>query len=246
MITIRRITENWDRDLILNKFPGWNLYLNPGEEILEGNPENLNFSGKSYICSVLYNNILTKEIRIWHSDLKFKNPIYEYIEDENSQFSDIIISGKQIDYDLPEIVKWKNQNLLNTDPYYYEALCHLKHNNYEDFIINAENYFFRSQKVICTTMLRYYLAIVYFSKGNYKESIKNLIFCLEKNLCMAEFWCLLGDIHLALKHYYKSYHFYENAIIFGSRRLNNDLWPLHIPKYSDYPQEKMNLLVNKV
>jgi hypothetical protein len=64
---------------------------------------------------------------------------------------------------------------------------------------------------------------------------------------MAEFWCLLGDIHYSLlKEYDKAYSFYDNAIFLGKKRLKSDLWPMEISKYSDYPEEMKKSCNNKI
>jgi hypothetical protein len=63
---------------------------------------------------------------------------------------------------------------------------------------------------------------------------------LEKNPTMAEFWCLLGDINFELKKYKKAFYFYENAIMLGKLRVNDDDLPIDIIKYKEYP-EKMKI-----
>jgi tetratricopeptide (TPR) repeat protein len=90
-------------------------------------------------------------------------------------------------------------------------------------------------------MIKYYSALIYFYiNKDFASSVSNIIFCLEKNPTMAEFWCLLGDINFELKKYKKAFYFYENAIILGKLRVNDDELPVDIIKYKDYP-EKMKI-----
>ena len=58
---------------------------------------------------------------------------------------------------------------------------------------------------------------------------------------MSEFWCLLVDINFEMKKYQKAYYFYDNAIILGSQRLNNDELPIDVKKYKEYP-DKMKII----
>ena len=58
---------------------------------------------------------------------------------------------------------------------------------------------------------------------------------------MAEFWTHLADINFELKKYLKAYYFYENAIILGKLRSNEDELPIDIVKYKEYP-EKMKII----
>jgi hypothetical protein len=50
----------------------------------------------------------------------------------------------------------------------------------------------------------------------------------------------LGDINFELKKYKKAFYFYENAIMLGKLRVNDDDLPIDIIKYKEYP-EKMKI-----
>ena len=99
-------------------------------------------------------------------------------------------------------------------------------------------------------MTKYYLSLIYFYiKKDFKNSIENLAFCIEKNPTMAEFWCLLGDINYELKKYKKAYFFYENARWLGEHRSNNDDLPVEINKYKEYPEKMKKIckeLIDKI
>jgi tetratricopeptide (TPR) repeat protein len=81
---------------------------------------------------------------------------------------------------------------------------------------------------------------------NYNIALKHLTYCLSENILMAEFWCLLGDIHLEIKDYKKAKEFYENAIILGNKRLEFDEWPLQINKYEEYPNNSVLYNINSL
>lgn len=94
-------------------------------------------------------------------------------------------------------------------------------------------------------MLKYYVAMVEFIVyKNYEKSLEYLSICLNANLLMAEFWCLIGDIYLYLGDKIKAFSFYENALILGNRRLENDEWPIYLNKYDEYPKQKIKEIKN--
>lgn len=217
-----------------------NMYIEPWETIIY-NSEDL--KEDNYMCRVLKNGILTKEIRMWSKDFKFENPIYESIKTDKISFSKVLfISDRSNDYSLDEIQEWKRKNLLEADPYYYEAIKYLSQFKYKEFMNAAENYLFKEKNsTIAITMLKYYIAMVEFGiLKNHYNAIKIILYCLSNNILMAEFWCLLGDIYFTSKEFKKAIHFYENAIILGNKRVEDDEWPLHINKYQEYPTEMIN------
>ena len=90
-------------------------------------------------------------------------------------------------------------------------------------------------------MLRYYASMVncYVNK-DYHSAVSHLIVCIEEKPLMAEFWCMLGDIYFAIRDYGRAKSFYENGMIFGSKRNKADDWPLEISKYKEYPEKMLN------
>ena len=75
------------------------------------------------------------------------------------------------------------------------------------------------------------------TKKDFENAVKSLIPCLAEKPTNGEFWCLLGDIYYCLKDYERAKSFYENAKILGSRRLNDDDYPMEISKYKEYPEK---------
>jgi hypothetical protein len=93
--------------------------------------------------------------------------------------------------------------------------------------------------VMPVTMIRYHMACVRCYVQKDADSALQLISsCILTRPLMAEFWCLMGDIHYHLmKRYDKAASFYENALILGARRLVLDTYPMEISKYQEYPQK---------
>ena len=121
----------------------WILYLEPYESIISG-LENLVkvVSGpvSAYNIGVLQGNILTRQIRLWHSSLgyKFTNPVFETVEGE-SQFLNCFISSSPPNknfYDTNDLLqKWHKRSLLKPDPFYYMACNELTNQKWESFKI---------------------------------------------------------------------------------------------------------------
>jgi hypothetical protein len=86
-------------------------------------------------------------------------------------------------------------------------------------------------------MTRYYYAFVQLTqKRAVRPTLQNLNICLCLKPLMAEFWCLSGDVYYhILSQFELAKEFYENALILGSKRLNDDIWPMDVSKYKKYP-----------
>lgn len=234
----------------------WVFFIEPNEFILNGKKEIEKLTENkenNYSVLLLQNNIFSKSIRLFNKNNKlvFENPIHENIY-ANSYKTGIVL--KQIKEISPEneykiILDWKNRERLKSQPIYYECCYYIKNKQYDKFISTAEKYFFLEKNLDLPSyiMIKYYLSLIYFyNKKDFKNSIQNLIFCLEKNPTIAEFWCLLGDINFELKNYKKSYYFYDNALIFGKCRSNDDDLPIEINKYKDYPIKMKNICKEKI
>jgi Tfp pilus assembly protein PilF len=87
--------------------------------------------------------------------------------------------------------------------------------------------------------MRYYLAQV---SSNTEEATKNIIYCLAQKPLMAEFWCLLGDCYnkMGMKNHAKE--FFKTAIEMGKSRQTDDLYPIELSKYNEYPNKLLSLL----
>ena len=145
--------------------------------------------------------------------------------------------------------KWRNKEPASNEPYYYEACVLLSQMKYEEFLKLANIYLFREKKeVMPIIMTRYYSSMVYCHiKKDPNLAIRNLIPCLITKPLMAEFWCLLGDIYYKLlKKYSKATVFYDNALKLGKHRLQDDMWPMEIKKYRDYPNLMKRQCAHKI
>lgn len=223
---------------------GWNLMIQPWEFLVQGADriKEIALSKEKFSCHVkiVQGTIFTKEIRLWSNELQFKNPIFETLDDD-SQEESIIIYSEQKEIDLAEryriIENWKLKDPISVEPYYYQALTLLLESRFTEFEKIAQYYLFKekNKQGIASTMLRYYLAIIQFQSGRGNDAVKNALICIGNNPLMAEFWCLLGDIHCERQLYHKAFHFYENAILLGQKRLKSEKWPLDISKYKEHP-----------
>jgi len=221
------------------------IIMNPWEILFSGKDLLSNFKEdkKNFKISIIQGDVLTEEIRIVGKRGKYKicNPIFESIEGESSRLQIYLSSSgrEDLDYYCKKIELWKKQNPLDLDPIYYSAFLSLTLKNWDNFINYAHVYIAKQKKLTMSkVMIHYYLAMVLiYIKKDFQQAAKNLVFCISKRPMMAEFWCLLGDLHLSINDFKKSKRFYEIALDLGSQRLNNDDWPVEISKYKTYPEK---------
>lgn len=221
---------------------GINMYLEPWEVLASGHERMSETSGNNRVY-VISGNVVSKEIRIW-KDLKFRNPVYESIEDETADCTpEVVIAsiGPRPDRREENSLineRWIRSNPTSPDPYYYMAMSRLSERRYEDFFMFSRQHLAMSKKFTeSTLMLNYYMAQVELHVGDIKSAANNLVGCLSLRPEMSEFWCLLGDILYKSGQYKKARHMYENATIIGKRRRNDDVFPIEIAKYRDYPRK---------
>jgi tetratricopeptide (TPR) repeat protein len=225
----------------------WQLFLHPWEVLGQGY-KNITCANIAQRVMVLQDTAITKEVRVWKkgAGLKFHNPVYEHIETDHAELSPIYVfsTGKHdYHYNLLLVDRWRKSQSLSPKPFYYQAFTLLALNKYDDFINASEHYMFLDTSVkLSTIMNRYYYAMVQiFHNGNVIPAFQNLNICIEKRPLMAEFWCLLGDAYYNLYNKYEiAKDFYENAIVLGSRRMDNDIFPMDISKYKEYPNTMIN------
>jgi glycosyltransferase involved in cell wall biosynthesis len=243
--------EEGDRDKIRNALikkskPGWMLYLYPDEALTSGKDTLIKaISGGPdvYRIRILRGDILTKETRLWHSQLglSFTNPVYENVQYSKlpSLLGTVICGELKLDYSwtLAKLHVWKKSIPTAREPYYYLALFYLSLGRYDEFLNYANHYFFQSKKEDdYTILLRYYLAQVEIKvKKNHNAGSRHLLSCLASRPLMAEFWCLLGDMFLARNDIKRAKAFYENALVLGKWRDFSDDFFVEVSKYEDYP-----------
>jgi len=221
----------------------WQLYIQPYEKLAAGQvPTLMNVMKKDHPLwnfRVFQAQTMTKEIRMWQKGFKFVNPIYECLAGK-AEDSGCVIRSKLIEQsnNLQLVQKWRKKEPASSEPYYYEACALLSQMNYDEFLKIANIYLFKEKsELMPIIMTRYYCSMVYCHvKKDTNLAIRNLMPGLIAKPLMAEFWCLLGDIYYKLvKKYNKANVFYDNALKLGARRLQNDVWPMEINKYRDYP-----------
>lgn len=226
---------------------GINFYINPWEELIQGQ-EIIN-SIKD--CSNIYlfqNNVISKEIRFWKEE-KFINPVFETIINNNAKsYPQIVISSKnkpdEFENKLKLVEKWMSERPVDVEPYYYLACCYLSDRQYDKFLFYSQEYCSRENKVSSSfIMMKYYMAQVKLYMNKVKEAAELALTCISYHPANAEFWCLLGDIYYRQKIWAKSKCFYENAIILGSKRKNDDI-PIEIEKYKEYPEKIIENIEN--
>lgn len=224
----------------------WIFLVEPWEIVIKGHDEiNRLIKGGSdvYKAQVIQNEILGKEIRLWHKsqNLKFCNPVFEYISG-SGKITNILLynlggySLTTYEEQNKIIEQWKKSDPLSPDPYYYAAFSNLSKGDHEQFMVNSERYLFKS-KGMSATMMRYYQAYILLKVfDDVAKSISNVGHCILDNPKMAEFWCLLGDIHFRINKFINAIEFYDFGMILGSQRSNDD-WSMDIKKYKEYPKK---------
>jgi tetratricopeptide (TPR) repeat protein len=223
----------------------WQFLLHPWEIISDANAivEMLQGPPKVFSFPVLNGNVVTYEPRLWHRSLncKFKNPVFEHLDAEESTLSSIMIlgDGRWLP-DLKDIHKWKERRPASSEPVYYEACYHLAQNEWSEFLACSTKYLFgnnaASRSVI--TMKFHTAVVLCHIQKDANKAIKHILECLTVKPLMAEYWCLLGDVfYFLVGNYEKAKQFYLNAITLGSKRQEDDRWPIEFQKYRDYPKK---------
>ena len=237
-----------NRSLIRNRIieksnSPWHMYIEPWEVLSKGGLTNLD-SGV-YHVSVLNNNLLTKEIRLWSTNhsVKFVNPVFEKIDVSSEKECPVILcSNHTPDYKLllENLELWKSNEPTNPTPYYYQSCVLLGQGKFKEFMKISSHYMFlEKQESMSKVMNQYYYAMVsLFEDRKVKPTLQNLTLCLSQKPLMAEFWCLTGDVYYhLLNDFSKAKTFYQNAIILGKHRRKDDKWPMDITKYNQYPSK---------
>lgn len=253
---VYRVNFNYDfseikNNLIKKSKTEWILCLDPGE-IVDSGHEFLSAekSDEMYRLMILRDDSLTKQTRLFKKSNRFKRRVFEILDrDVAKQTLPIMITG-EVNQDFQMITeclfRWKDEDPLSAVPVYYEAMLQLMANNYDQFLCIADKFLFQNNTHDeDTTLIKYYVAYL-CKKKDPGKSLRLILECLASFPLMAEFWCLLGDLYLySMKEYDRAYQFYENAIILGSQRLEEDTMPMEISKYQEYP-EKMISGIKKV
>jgi hypothetical protein len=222
----------------------WIFYIKENERILQINEDVAGLWQQDEIfgLQIVKDGILVKEARIWNKSkhISFKNPVFEVPNTTITKVADILLyQGEEKGNNEKLLDEWRRSQPLSVNACYYKAFSCLARKKFLDFKSLIINYLFATTKNdIPTVIARYYLALIQGIVTNEtKEAIENTLLCLEANVLMAEFWCLLGDIFMKNNDYERAIAFYENGMMLGSRRSKFDLWPMEISKYETHPKE---------
>lgn len=235
------------RNHLLEQITDWIFWIEPYDELVTEIPE-LPTNPACFYVDLYQNDVLYKEIKIWHSNLNLRYiyPTQEAIIYDNATYlENLILISKPKPINIQEIENWKKLFPNAAEPYYYEAFYHLSKNNFDQFNLLANEFLFRSSdEDESTIMTNYYLALIEHHLGKTTAAVKRLIKCIILKPQMAEFWCALGDIYYKFYDFKKSQAFYENAIILGSRKLKKDRFPTDIKKYKLYPEKMLQKIAS--
>lgn len=228
----------------------WQLVLHPWESLADwdilidalGNIE------RAYGITIVRGDLAVRETRLWHRNLgiQFVNPYYESLDISNDKIENMpcTIYGDGKLEDQPDIIdSWCKSNPAAAEPIYYKACMHLTRKEWDAFLGSANKYLFVEKgSRMASVMTKYYMGIVLCHvKKDATEAVRHVLGCLAAKPLMAEFWCLLGDIHYFLiKDYRKAVRFYRNAIALGPNRSHSDSWPMEISKYKEYPSKMID------
>jgi glycosyltransferase involved in cell wall biosynthesis len=233
------------RNKLIKNSTDWQFYLEPWEILASGHDHIYHtvVSGEGHLrFNIIQGDTLDKQVRLWKG-AKFVGQVFERVDLDNGPVVGVIAAGDQTTgiRNKGIVDRWCQESPANPDPYYFRACIALGERRFKDFLRDAEYYSFlirgRPEASRQTTMLWYYQGCIEcFRHKRADKALQMCIACLSVRPTMAEFWCLLGDIHYHILHMYdKALEFYENAQVIGSRRRADDDWAMEISKYRDYP-----------
>lgn len=238
-------------DLISITSTNWQLWLEPWERLEVGHDQILWALQQKEDAYNVYNvqgNLIQKQTRLWRTNTRhFVRPVYESLEPEtNGPLLNCVIAGtpaSQFAENMAILTTWRKQQPHVAEVDYYLACTYVCAGRYDEFLQAAERFLFRNSSVsVANIMTNYYYALVQLLvRKNTVECIKHVTHCLVQEPTLAEFWCLLGDAFFKMQQYHRAAAFYDNAIIFGSRRLQNDAYPIEINKYKEHPERMLNV-----
>jgi len=217
-----------------------NLMVEPWEILVRGHQEILSSESNSNL-TVIRGGTASREIRLW-KNLKFKNPVYEFLDDEEALFlpgvAIVASGGPDRRREASDIcLKWRQDRPTSADPWYYSAFSSLSLGDQSGFLSHAERYLALSGKFgPAEVQISYRMAQVLASEGKFGKASGLVLNCLAHNPTFAEFWCLFGDMFLKQKKYDKARSMYLNAIHIGTRRAALDAHTIEIDKYKKYPE----------
>lgn len=220
--------------------PGLNMYLEPWEVISRGHGCLSGLKGANAFY-VVQGGFVSKQVRLWDSG-RFVNPVFERLAGGGGPTvrAGVVISSHSPPDSRSENTAacraWADRRPTSPEPHYYLACSLLAEGKTDEFINEAVRYLSMDREGGDSSLLmNYYLARAEASRGMFHEASRRAVGCLSLRPTFAEFWCLLGDMFYARGRFAKAKDMYENARIIGSRRVSDDMFPIEVCKYGDYP-----------
>lgn len=227
----------------------WQFYLEPWEVLASGHDYIYHtvVSGDRHLrFNVVQGDVLDKQVRLWKG-AQFIGPVFERVSLEGGDVVGVIAAGNPTTNARNKTIvdRWCESSPANPDAYYFRAILALSDRRFKDFLRDSEYFSFLNRGKAATkqmTMLWYYEGCIEcFRNHRPDKAIQRCLSCLTVMPTMAEFWCLLGDVHYhTLQMFDKALEFYENALILGSRRQAGDDWLMEIIKYKEYPTKMVD------
>jgi glycosyltransferase involved in cell wall biosynthesis len=232
----------------------WQFYLEPWETLLKGHDflyHRTQGPAPPMMFQVVKNGAVSKQPRLWTKGQgKFVNPVFERLDVKAQDLGGVIAVGtrRSKGKEVELIQDWIDHSPTDASPHYYKACMLLGQRRWTEFESAAQAYLFREdpKEIMPVTMTRYYLGnIQCYVRKDASKAIQNVLSCIAARPLMAEFWCLLGDVHYHLmRKYEKALIFYRNALDLGKMRLTGDDWPMELAKYRDYPNKMIESCEN--
>lgn len=219
----------------------WQFWLDPWEELAGGGElvEDALHSDGPYRIYILRDEQITKETRIWRKGAAcFRRPAFESVEPSGLHLPVIVRSAAGWAKETAgAVAAWAARHQTPGEVDYYVACTLLADKRYDDFIRKAERYLHAEASRIDSVFLsHYYLGVVQLKvKKNVGAALNHALVCVASHPTVAEFWCLLGDVELAMGHVAKARTIYRNAVDLGARRTEADGLPIDLTKYGEYP-----------
>jgi len=220
---------------------GANFYLEPWEILARGHEELAAFGGNAAVY-VVASGVVSKQVRLWR-DGRFTNPVFEHVDVRAEVRPDIVVvaNGQHPDErrrNTEACRRWADSKPTSPEPHYYLACSRLAEGDIDGFLIAYTKHMsLKREGDESSLLMDYYFARAKASKGAFEEASRKALKCIAAAPSFAEFWCLMGDMLFSRGKYQKARHMYENARIAGRMRPSDDLFPVELSKYGEYPRE---------
>jgi len=231
---------------------GSNMFLEPWEFVARGNELIKGMRGPNAFY-VVQGGFISKQTRLWDRGA-FVNPVFERLSgagDAKVNPEVVVMSSGEPDNRrsrTESCLAWVRERPTRPDPYYYLACSLLAEGRTDEFMAEATKYLsIERGDADSLLLMNYYMSKAEASKGMFERASKRVMKCLVSSPTFAEFWCLLGDLFYASGKFAKAKEMYENARIIGKMRKSDDMFPIEIAKYKDYPEsmEEKCKMMNK-